>query len=134
MLMYQTKQIYYKTIFKSQGESETVEYKAVGVFHKEEKMHLYFDTKDGTIHIIYDDNGVELKHGQSVLYFQYDKEVWNQYQIPYGELQLKTKLLLFEANEQRIKMKYELYDFQGLISTVYMFVQMLPYQYFDSRE
>lgn len=127
--MYQTKQIHYKAIFKSYGQSETVEYKAKGILHKDKQTHLTFDTENETIHIIYDENRIELKHGNSSLCFQFDKETWNQYQLPYGSVRLKTKLLKFEADDECLKMKYELYDQESLISTVYVYVTMLPYHF-----
>ncbi len=124
--MYQTKNVYYKTIFKQDGQTETVEYKAQGVLCHGEKTQLSFDTQEGTINIIYDEKGVTLNHGQSTLNFDHHKDIWNQYQLPYGSVALKTRLLLFEANEDRIKMKYELHDQQGLISTAYILITLIP--------
>lgn len=124
--MYERKQIHYKSIFKQDGQSETIEYRAKGILHMGEKTQLSFDTRDGTININYGENEVVLNHGQSKLRFEYNQEVWNQYQLPYGAVSLKTKLLSFDANEERIKMKYELYDYSGLISTVYILIKILP--------
>lgn len=131
--MYQTKNIYYKTIFKQDGQSETIEYKAKGILHIAETSQLSFQTKEETIDITYGKKGVVLKHGISQLNFHYDKEVWNQYQLPYGTVPLKTKLLKFEANEERIKMKYELYDHSGLISTAYILITMIPYSFQEEQ-
>lgn len=127
--MYQTKHIHYKTIFKQDGQSETIEYKAKGVLHIGEISQLSFNTPEGTIDIRYGEKGISLMHGVSRLNFEYDKEVWNQYQLPYGSVTLKTKLLKFEANEKHIKMKYELYDQGGLISTAYILITMIPYSF-----
>ncbi len=68
-----------------------------------------------------------------MLKFDFDKEVWNQYQLPYGLVPLKTKLLKFEANEDRIKMKYDLYDQNGLISTAYILITMIPMYSFQEE-
>lgn len=127
--MYQTKNIHYKSIFKQDGQSETIEYKSKGILHVGQKTQLSFDTKEGTIEITYGKEGIILKHGISMLKFDFDKEVWNQYQLPYGLVPLKTKLLKFEANEDRIKMKYDLYDENGLISTAYILITMIPYSF-----
>ena len=127
--MYQTKNIHYKSIFKQDGQSETIEYKSKGILHVGQKTQLSFDTKEGTIEITYGKEGIILKHGISMLKFDFDKEVWNQYQLPYGLVPLKTKLLKFEANEDRIKMKYDLYVQNGLISTAYILITMIPYSF-----
>lgn len=127
--MYQTKNIHYKSIFKQDGQSETIEYKSKGILHMGQKTQLSFDTKDGTIEITYGKDEIALKHGKSELKFEVHKEVWNAYQLPYGTVSLKTQLLKFEANEERIKMKYHLYDQGGLISTAYILITMIPYSF-----
>lgn len=127
--MYQTKQVHYKSIFKQDGQTETIEYKERGVFHTGEQTHLSFTTSDGTIDIRYDKDGIILQHGKSQLRFRFEKEMWNQYQLPYGMVALKTKLLKFEANDSCIKIKYELYDQSGLISTAYIYITMMPYNF-----
>ncbi|KXU47446.1 MAG: DUF1934 family protein [Coprobacillus cateniformis] len=124
--MYQTKNIHYKAIFKQDGQSETIEYKAKGILHNGEKTLVSFETEAGKIDMSYDENGVSLSHGDSLLYFDFHKDHWNQYKLPYGSVPLKTRLLKFEANEERIKMKYELHDQRGLISTVYILMTMIP--------
>lgn len=124
--MYQTKHVYYKTIFKQDGQSETIEYKAQGVLSKGQETHLSFSIQDDTIHIFYDQESVTLNHGHSTLKFDFQGEIWNQYELPYGTVPLKTKLLLFEANDDRIKMKYELYDHQGLLLTAYVLITLIP--------
>lgn len=126
--MYQTKQIHYKAIFKTKDQSETVEYKAKGLLVSGQQNELSFQANQETIQIIYDEKGVLLKHGDSCLRFEFQKDVWNDYQLPYGQAYLKTRLLKFEANDQCLKMKYELSDQQGLISKVYILITMLPYQ------
>lgn len=125
MEMYQTKNIHYKTIFKQDGQSETVEYKAQGLLYTGDENHLEFDTDQGTIHMRYSDKGIVLSHGDSILNFDYEKDIENLYQLPYGSVQLKTRLKSFEANQERIKMVYELHDQQGLLLTAYMMIRLL---------
>ena len=122
--MYQKKNIRYKSIFKQDGQSETIEYKGTGVLCHGETSHLNFEADGMTIDIGYNERGVTLKHGRSVLKFSFEKEVWNEYQLPYGQAILKTKLLKFVVHDEHIQMKYELYDQTGLISTVYIYISM----------
>lgn len=124
--MYQNKKIHYKAIFKQDGDTESVEYKANGVLHHGEKTCLSFQTPENTIDISYGNQEICLKNGHSLLNLHLNKEIWNQYQLPYGSVMLRTKVLLFETNDERIKLKYELYDQQSLISTVYIFITMVP--------
>lgn len=120
--MNQTKQIHYKAIFKQDGDQQTVEYKAKGYICYGQKTSLYFQTSQGKIQISYDDKEVHLKNGDSLLRFHKEKMVWNQYQLPYGMVELKTELMKFQSGDDVLKMKYALYDHQGLISTVYIMV------------
>lgn len=125
MKMYQTKKIHYKAIFKQNEETETIEYKAKGILYKDKQTQVSFETKEGTICMTYSQEEVLLSHGHSQLQFHFDKSTWNDYQLPYGSVPLKTNLLKFEANDERIKMKYELHDQGGLISTVYLMMTLI---------
>lgn len=120
--MDQTKQIHYKAIFKQDGDQQTVEYKARGFMCTNQKTRLYFPTSQGKIQISFDEKEVHLQNGDSLLRFHKEKTLWNHYQLPYGDVELKTELLKFQASHDSIKMKYALYDHQGLISTVYVMV------------
>ena len=51
------------------------------------------------------------------------------YNVQFGTIRLKTKLLKFEANDSLIKMKYELYDQSGLLQTAYMLMNIKPYHF-----
>ncbi|WP_028041898.1 DUF1934 family protein [Candidatus Stoquefichus massiliensis] len=127
--MYQTKNIHYKAIFKQDNEIETIEYKTKGIMCTGKQTQVSFETKEGTISITYGKEPIILNHGSSTLTFHFGQETWNDYQLPYGSVPLKTKLLKFEANDDRIKMKYELHDQRGLISTVYLMVTLLSYSF-----
>lgn len=121
-----SKHIIYKTIFKQDEQTETVEYKAKGVLHIANNHHLSFAIPDHVIDINYNEKEVILKHDQSILKLHKDKEVWNEYQLPYGCVALKTKVLMLKTSEEQLKLKYELYDQSGLISTAYILITMLP--------
>lgn len=127
--MYQTKHIHYKAIFKQDGQQETMEYKVNGIvdLQSKDKTWIHFQSQEGIVQIIYDQQEVTLQHGESVLLLKKHEDVHNVYQLPYGQVHLTTRLLKLEANEQRMQMKYELYDQQGLLSTVYVMVTFLPY-------
>lgn len=120
--MNQTKQIHYKAIFKQDGDKQTVEYKAKGFISIGQKTSLHFQTSQGKIQISFDEKEVHLQNGDSLLRFHREKTLWNHYQLPYGTIELKTELLRFQTSHDLIKMKYALYDHQGLISTVYVMV------------
>lgn len=122
--MYQNKMIQYKAIFKQDGQTDTVQYQAKGIFQQGEKTRLRFDIPENTIDISYSHHKICLKNGHSVLNLDLEKDIWNQYQLPYGNVLLKTKVKRFEANHQHIKLTYELYDQQSLISTVYILITM----------
>jgi len=121
------KNIYYKSIFKQDGQTETIEYKCQGnVFKQDQYIHIAFESKGNQIDIAYNDKEVILQNNKSKLYFDFHKKIWSNYQLPYGIARLGTRLLVFEVNSDRLKMKYELYDQQGFISTVYILVTMTP--------
>lgn len=125
--MYRSVLVKYKMIFKYEYSNESVEYKGKGVLLNGTSTTLSFDCEAGTIEVIYNDKEVILNNGNSKLSFYYNKERWNDYNIQYGVVKLKTKLLMFEANDQSIKMKYELYDQGQLVSTNYMIINIQNY-------
>jgi len=122
--MNQNKLIQYKAIFKQNGDTESIQYQSKGIFQSGKETRLTFDIPENTIDISYSGHKICLKYGYSILNLDLEKEIWNQYQLPYGSVLLKTKVLLFEANHQHIKLKYQLHDQQALISTVYILITM----------
>lgn len=124
--MYQRKSIKYKAIFKQDGNTETIEYNAQGILHKGDMNCLSFQTKENTIDIRYGNDEICLKNNDSLLHFHLNNEIWNDYKLPYGSIPLRTKVLLFETNDNHIKMKYELYDQSSLITTAYLLISIRP--------
>lgn len=124
--MYKRKHIKYKAVFKQDGNIDTIEYNEIGTLFMEQMMKLCFQVNGVDIEISYQDQKIVLKNGNSILNLHRDHDVFNEYQLPYGSVPLKTRVHKFEANEERIKLKYELYDAHSLISTVYIMVQMTP--------
>lgn len=128
--MYRSVLIRYKMIFKNDYGNDTVEYKNVGVvLDNGTSKSISFNCEAGTIEIIYNKDEIILNNGNSRLCFYYHKERWNDYNVQFGSIKLKTKLLKFEANDSIIKMKYELYDEGGLVSTAYMLMNIQPYHF-----
>lgn len=126
--MYEYKNIHYKAIFKQEDQKDTVEYKAKGKFYlKDKELKLHFVVDKHVIDISKENDSISLTHDQSTLKLNTEHMETTSYHLPYGNVQLKTKVLMFEASEENIKMRYELYDYKGLISTVYIFINLLPY-------
>lgn len=124
--MYKTKRIHYRSIFKTDDQSETIEYKAQAIVCIDKDTHIQFKAEDNLIDIIYNIDKITLKHNDSILNLSKDKDIWNQYQLSYGSVPLKTRLLLLDTTQDKVKIKYELYDEVALISTVYILITLLP--------
>ncbi|MCD8028183.1 MAG: DUF1934 domain-containing protein [Erysipelotrichaceae bacterium] len=113
--------VHYKAIFVTDNDKDTIEYKEIG---KLEKNNLSFNN----INIYYDDYKIILKNGSSSLLFHYYKDTYNQYDVGYGKVNMTTRLLKFTKNDHTIKMKYQLLDHGDIITTVYILVEMIPYE------
>lgn len=74
------------------------------------------------MHIQYDDTHVHLVNDQSVLHFNKDMRVPNKYTLPYGVVELYTKVISLEYREGTMKFIYELYDQEHLVTKAYMMV------------
>lgn len=114
----------YKAIFKQGEDTESMEVKSKGFYITGEKTRITLDINDKLVDISYHDRQITLRNGNSVLLLHLDKDVWNQYEVPYGHIQLKTRTCFFEVNDRSLKLKYELYDQSSLISSVYIMIQM----------
>lgn len=123
--MYQTKKIIYKSVFKSGKDKETVEYRETGIVKRGERTTISFRSGEQVIEISYDEHEVILKNNQSVLRLKEGKDVLNEYQLPYGMVLLKTRMLSHKFKEDHFQLKYELYDSHSLISTVYIIINMI---------
>ena len=117
--------IHYKAIFVQDGQKDVVEYKEKGTYEIGDKHCISFVHDGIKIKITYDDIHVELKQGSSVLLLNRDHDVWNDYQLMYGTVTLRVKVCHLEVMDDSLKLKYELYDLNGLISSVYIIVTMI---------
>jgi len=123
--MYQTKQIIYKSVFKNGDDKETVEYKQTGIVKHGQKTLISFKAEGQVIEISYDEEEVILKNNQSVLRLKQGRDILNEYELPYGTVMLKTRMLSHKFNENHFQLKYELYDGNVFISTVYIVINMI---------
>jgi hypothetical protein len=123
--MYQKKLIIYKSIFINGDNKETVELKVEGKVYQGDTTIISFKTDDFLCELSYNDQHIILKNNQSQLRLVKNQRVKNLYKVPYGEVLLETKLLNFKFNENHLGIKYELYDNDYLISTVYITINML---------
>lgn len=115
-------QLNYKSIFKYDDHHETVQYKAQGIYFKNDKIErISFFQDDTKIEITIKGNDVLLINGSSMLNLSYHRKVFNQYQTPYGFVELYTELFTLE-HERNIKLIYMLYDGKQKISEVYVLV------------
>lgn len=122
--MYKTKEIKYKTIFKQDGHTETLEHQGEAKVKYGDTMHIAFHMNEDDVHIKSCENEVELINGDSKLKLVKDNIVSNEYVIPYGTTLIRTKLVSLQVSEDVFKMKYELYDQEDLIMSTYMMIKL----------
>ena len=118
------KRIQYHAIFHYEDHSDHIHYDTIASYHKGKKTTLSFHIPEMDIVLSYQDNQIDLKNNQSFLKLDLNQETYNHYRTPYGDILLKIKTLLFEANDQHIKLKYELYDQSQLLNTVYILITL----------
>lgn len=118
------KRIRYQAIFKTDDQTDRIQYDAIASYHEGKTSSLSFQTQDGHIHISYDDHQICLKNNQSLLNLDLTKDIMNPYQVAYGTLYLRVSTILFEANHEHIRLKYYIYDQDELITTVYILITM----------
>lgn len=124
------KRISYECLLINGDVKEKVQYKELGD-HFESKgiHHIAFEVKGNPIHIQYDEKHVHLVNGQSVLHFNKDLRVPNSYALPYGTIELNTRIVSLKYREGSLKFVYELYDQDHLVTKAYMMVH-----YYDIEE
>ena len=124
MKMKMKKMINYKSIFVSDGQKDTMQFKVLGEYIENDKTMIRFSHEDLHVQIAYKDEDIYLKNNDSMLHLNKDVIVENDYKVAYGSFILKTKVLMFEANDSHMKLKYELYQQDILVSTVYILIGM----------
>ena len=116
--------INYKSIFVSDGQKDSMQFKTVGEYIVSEKTMIRLEHEDIRMQIAYKEKDIWLKNNDSMLHLNVDMMVENDYKVAYGSFTLVTKVLMFVANESQLKLKYELYQGDSLVSTVYILMSL----------
>lgn len=112
----------YRSIFKYENQQESINFDTNGYLNRLDDKHLEISfVADKQIKIEIENEQVILHNGNSVLKMQLGKDIQNNYQTEYGSVLLKCRLLSLQS-ENPLKLKYELYDGEELISSVYVIV------------
>ena len=118
------KVINYKSIFVTDGQKDSMQFKTVGEYIESDKTFIRFEHDDLRMQIAYKNSDIYLKNNNSMLHLNSEVMIENDYNLAYGSVVLVTKVLLFEADENHLKLKYELYQADTLVSTVYILMTM----------
>ena len=124
MKMNMKKVINYKSIFVTDGQKDSMQFKTVGEYIESDKTFIRFEHDDLRMQIAYKNSDIYLKNNNSMLHLNSEVMIENDYNLAYGSVVLVTKVLLFEADENHLKLKYELYQADTLVSTVYILMTM----------
>ena len=124
MEMNMKKVINYKSIFVTDGDKDSMQFKTVGDYSVNDKTHIRLQHEDLRMQIAYKNSDIYLKNNNSMLHLNSEIMVENNYNLAYGSVVLVTKVLLFEADDNHLKLKYELYQADTLVSTVYILMTM----------
>ena len=116
--------INYKSIFVSDGQTDSMKFKAIGDYIVNEKTMIRLSHEDLRMQIAYKDKDIWLKNNDSMLHLNVDMMIENDYKVAYGRFILVTKVIMFEADESHLKLKYELYQADTLVSTVYILMSI----------
>ena len=110
--------------FKYDSHQETIKFDTNGYLKNTSngKTISFKGDKEIKIEIMLDK--VILHNGKSVLHLVLNDEIVNEYETDYGVVLLKTKLISYQY-ENPLKLRYELYDGNNLISSVYLMVSYL---------
>lgn len=118
------KTINYKSIFVNDGQKDSMQFKVIGEYIVSDKTMIRLEHEEMRMQIAYKNSDIYLKNNNSMLHLNTDIMVENNYTLAYGSVILVTKVLLFEADESHLKLKYELYQSDALVSTVYILMSM----------
>ncbi len=76
------------------------------------------------VQLFFDDQGVSLKQGNSILHFKHGKRKECMYQTPYGNMALETEIESYIKTNQGLKLVYHLYERHACISKGYMMIRL----------
>lgn len=114
----------YRSIFKYENHQEVIKFDEKGYLEENENHQVISFINDKLIKVEIKKDEIVLYHGTSVLRLVLGEDILNDYATEYGVFSLKTRLIHYELGNT-IKIKYELYDGDNLISQVYMMLSYL---------
>lgn len=114
----------YRSIFKYENHQEVIKFDEKGYLEENENHQVISFINDKLIKVEIKKDEIVLYHGTSVLRLVLGEDILNDYATEYGVFSLKTRLIHYEVGNT-IKIKYELYDGDNLISQVYMMLSYL---------
>lgn len=114
----------YHSVFKYDNHQESIKFDTNGYLENQDDCKIISFKRDTEIKIKIMDNKVILHNGKSILHLALNDEILNEYQTEYGVVLLKTRLISCESGNP-FKIRYELYDEENLISSVYLMVSYL---------
>lgn len=125
--MYQTVNVFYRSIILTQGDKQTLTYQGRGILLKKgNNYHLDFKVEEHHFHIVYGKDEVTLQNHQQVLRLHRHCLKENLYPTDFGMLKLKTKLLKLDGHQEHLHLVYELYEGLNMISKVFIKIQYTP--------
>lgn len=114
----------YHSIFKYDNHQESIKFDTNGYLENKNDGKIIRFKKDTEIKIEAMEDKVVLHNGKSILHLALNEEILNKYQTEYGVVLLKTRLLSCESGNP-FKIRYELFDGENLISSVYLMISYL---------
>ncbi len=116
--------IRYRSIIKYDEHQETIEYQEVGEYVETESgFTLNFFANGNTIGIEKRDELIYLTNNQATLVVG-EMELLNDYQTQYGNIELESRLLMFQHCKPNLKIKYALCANDVKISDVFIVVNI----------
>ncbi len=111
----------------SEGNKDSVEYNVTGVIQQKNGLERIVFTNQQKVEfeISYDKTTLQLRQNQSFLKMDLHQLVYNLYDTPYGKIELNAKLLKLEKKSNILNIKYELYQGDYHVSTIYMHIHCM---------
>lgn len=119
-------QVIYKSVFVYDDSRDTIAYHEPGLFGwQDDRYIIRFSADEKEIDISYHETHVRLSHGVSVLNFDVNRDIVNDYQMAYGVAKLKTRVVSLTSSDTALKFVYELYQGNEKIARVYLMVRVI---------
>lgn len=117
--------IKYKSIIKYEDYQETIEYDAPGQFiGDEEEFEISFKIQGNSFKIARRAGYLLLTNNDSLLQVG-EEELLNDYQTPYGTLELVTQLEKYNFSKGTIRFKYALWQNEVKVNDIFVIVNII---------